>query len=343
MKRMVSTVLVSLVAGGALVAGQAGDVNKILADARRALGGEKKLAAVRTFAATGQATRVVGQNSSAPADAEVAFELPDKFVKKDVVAMVMNAAVTRTSGFNGDTPINIIDQPPALPGQVIVIRKGPGGPGAGAASTPEQQQQDRQRQLISNKQEFARLALGLLLPSLAAYPLQFAYGGQAESPDGKADIVDVTGEGGFAVRLFIDTTTHLPLMLSWMAKEPLVMTNTIRGGPGVPPPSGGGGVVVIGGPPPGAQGQPPSGAHGQSLTPEEREKLMKQVEEQRKEAEAKLRVVEYRLFYGDYREVDGIKVPFTLQRSIDGKPTEQVTLEKVRINTKIDPKKFEAR
>ena len=76
------------------------------------------------------------------------------------------------------------------------------------------------------------------------------------------------------------------------------------------------------------------------MTPEEREKLMKQLEEQTKEAEAKRRVVEYRLFYGDYRAVDGVQVPHRLQRSIDGKPTEEVTFDKVKVNAKIDAKKF---
>ena len=57
-------------------------------------------------------------------------------------------------------------------------------------------------------------------------------------------------------------------------------------------------------------------------------------------AEANRRTVEYRIYYADYRDLDGIKFPFSLQRSIDGKPSEQVTFEKVKINGKIDPKMF---
>lgn len=329
MRRMVHCLIAAVVAGEALILGQAGDINRILADARAALGGEKKLAALKTLAATGQATRVIGNTSSAATDFEMAFELPDKFMKRDVLAMMGNFGITRTSGFNGDAVISMIDQPPAMPG-TIQIRMGPGG----VAPTAEQQEEDRRKQLLSNKQDFARLTLGMLLSSLTTYPMQFSYGGQAESPDGKADIVDVDGEGGFAVRLFIDTKTHLPLMLSWMAKEPLVISRTVTpGSPGAPPPPSGGGIAIT----------QFSGGRGQPPTPEERDKLMKQVEDQRKEAEAKLRVVEYRLYYGDYRGVDGLKVPFRLQRSIDGKPTEEVTLEKVKINAKIDPRKFEVK
>ncbi|MBE3095500.1 MAG: hypothetical protein IMZ44_00040 [Planctomycetes bacterium] len=335
MRRVVQSVIIASVAAGAVALGQTGDVTKVLAEARAALGGEKKLAAVKTFAATGLATRVMNEQSSPPADAELAFELPDRFMKKDVLATLGAMTITRTSGFNGDAAINIIDQPPPMPGAMVVFRTGPGG-APGELVTSDQQEAARKAQLLANRQDFARLTLGVLLASPAAYPLQFAYGGQAESPDGKADIVEVKGEGGFAARLFVDTATHLPLMVSWMAKEPLTMTQVVKGGPGGAPmghATAGGGAVInsiqIEG--------------GKPLTPEDREKLMKQLEEQRKEAEAKRRIVEFRLYYGDYREVDGIMVPFKLQRSVDGKPTEELTLEKVRINGKIDPKKFDVK
>lgn len=98
------------------------------------------------------------------------------------------------------------------------------------------------------------------------------------------------------------------------------------GGPGTGP-------VVIGG---GGAGQAAQG----KMTPEEREKIAKDLEIQAKEADAKRRVVEYRLFYADYRSVDGVMVPFRLQRSVDGKPTEEITVEKVKVNGKVDEKAF---
>jgi hypothetical protein len=336
MKRVGGFAGMALLAAGALAYGQTGDVTKILADARAALGGEKKLAAVRTFAAAGQSTRVIGEQSTAPTDAELAFELPDKFVKKSVLASIGSMIITSTAGFNGDALINIVDQPPQTGDRVFMVRMGPGGAAPGELITPEQQESARKAQLLSNKQDFARITLGFLLASPQAYPLKFAYGGQAESPDGKADIVDVTGDGGFAVRLFIDTKTHLPLMLSWMAKEPLIVSRTVTSGPGGAP---GAHATTGGGAVPGAM----QAEGGKPLTPEDRDKLMKQLEEQRKEAEAKRRTVEYRLYYGDYRETDGIMVPFKLQRSIDGKPTEELTFEKVKVNGKIDARLFETK
>jgi len=331
MKRKAVSLLIAIVAAGMTTFGQERDVNKILAEARAALGGDKKLAAVKTFAATGLSTRVVNDQSTPPTDAELAFELPGKFMTKTVLTMLGTFAITRTSGFDGDAIINVIDQPPSVGGNVVVMyRTGPGGPGE--VVTSEQQEAARKAQLLANRQEFARLTLGILLASPQAYPLNFAYAGQAESPDGKADIVDVTGEGGFAARLFVDTATHLPLMLSWMAKEPLVINQMVRSGPGgtAISHSGGAGAAVQ------AEGS-------KQLTQEDRDKLMKQLEEQRKELEAKRRTVEFRLYYGDYREVDGIKVPFKLQRSMDGKPTEELALENVKVNGKIDSGKFDVK
>ena len=42
---------------------------------------------------------------------------------------------------------------------------------------------------------------------------------------GKADVVDVKGAGNFAVRLFVNDETHLPIMISW--QTPLAPNNII--------------------------------------------------------------------------------------------------------------------
>src|SRR6476660_9968859 len=115
---------VVMCAGAILFAGQTPDVNKILADARDALGGDKKIAAVKTFTASGRSTRVTN-NGATPNDFEMAMELPDKFVKKDTLAMINGSAIARTSGFNGNNVIEVIDTPPQMGGAMVIMR-GPG-------------------------------------------------------------------------------------------------------------------------------------------------------------------------------------------------------------------------
>jgi hypothetical protein len=53
--------------------------------------------------------------------------------------------------------------------------------------------------------------------------------------------------------------------------------------------------------------------------------------------------VEFRIYFADYRDVDGLQWPFRLRRATGSDTTEETTFDRFRINTKIDPKKFEVR
>ena len=66
---------------------------------------------------------------------------------------------------------------------------------------------------------------GTAHPALQA---TYTYAGEAESPDGKAHVIDVKNADGFAARLFIDQNNYLPLMVTYKGRQPRVMTS---GGP----------------------------------------------------------------------------------------------------------------
>jgi len=53
--------------------------------------------------------------------------------------------------------------------------------------------------------------------------------------------------------------------------------------------------------------------------------------------------VEQRLYFADYRDVDGMQFPFRLRRATGADTTEETTFDRFKINAKIDPKKFEVR
>ena len=59
MKRIFQFVIVTVLAAQALVLGQGPDAMKLLADVRAALGGEEKLAAVKSVAVEGRLTQIV--------------------------------------------------------------------------------------------------------------------------------------------------------------------------------------------------------------------------------------------------------------------------------------------
>jgi hypothetical protein len=323
---------------------------QVLADARKALGGDK-LESLKSLAASGRTKRVRG-NNLVPIDFEILIELPNKYVRID--QFPAEDTDPTSAGFNGDALIQI-PPPAAMPAG----RGMPGGPGTAAparppgAGTPDAAapgaatpaappagamppgpmamggrgpaMDPRRMRLTTVKQDYARLALGLFASS-SAYPLTYSYAALAEAPQGHADVLDVKGEGNLALRYFVNTDTHLPIMVTWTTPP----TNVIVTVPGQPPPSTvAPGAVVVTGPPAPAAGAPK----------EEMDKYSKDVLALRAKAQAT--PVEQRLYFADYRDVDGLKLPFRLRRAIGTETTEETTFDRFRINAKIDQKKFE--
>jgi hypothetical protein len=326
MRKLMNAVVVALVAGPALVLGQAGDVNKVLADMRAALGGADRVAAVKALSAVGKTARTNAQGATTEGDLELAMELPDKYVTRSVVVNMGTMSVYRNAGFNGNGVINEVENPPNLSGGggMIMIRTA-GEVALGQQPTPEQKAANDQRLLMASKKDFARMTVGMFGSSYEAFPLEFSYAGQADSPDGKAHVITVKGADNFDAKLFVDTKTSLPLMLTWSDKEPMQMIQNINRGGG---PGGGQTMTMGGGGATFRGGQPPT------------EEEIKKMQADMAAREAARKVVEYRIYYSNFKAVNGVLLPHTLQRSIDGKPTEETTFEQIKINPKIDKQKF---
>jgi hypothetical protein len=186
----------------------------------------------------------------------------------------------------------------------------------------------RRARVTSLKQDFARLTLGMFAASFSSYPLTFSLIGQAEAPQGKADVIEAKGEGTFVLKLFIHSDTRLPLMVSWTVPA----TNAVVTAPGQPAPETlAPGTVVVQVP-----AAPPATA-----SKEEQAAYARTVMELRRQALAG-RLVEHRLYFGDYRDAgNGVKFPFRLRRSIGGETTEETNFDSFNINKRIDPKRFE--
>lgn len=339
MKRTLQAVFLAIFAAEALVVGQASEVKRVLSEIRTALGGEEKLNAVKSIAVEGQTTRPSPDGSTTAQGFEFAFELPAtgaKFMRKEVVANMGGMEISRRSGFNGGDLIDQVDMPPSMGDGGRMVRMGPGG---GAGTTPEQQAAQKTQQLTNNRREFARLVLGMLGTSTSAYPVEFAYGGKVDSGDGKADVLIVTSTDGFSGKLYVDGKTHLPLMLAWMDKEP--MRVTMNNGSGNVQLGGGGQVRTFSTGGGGGGGQVMTqGAGGQGAP--DMARMQEEMAARIKEAEANRKTVEFRLFYADYKNFDGVRLPTRLQRMTDGLPTEELSLEKIKVNSKIDAAKFAA-
>lgn len=284
----------------------------VLADVKKALGGEDKVAGLKGLTAEGPFRRSMGGR-----DMEGVMTLtivrPDKMRRVEEIAMggmVGGPMMERTSVLAGNIAWDDMANRGGMGGGMQIVMRGPGdgpGPGGAPAMTEEQMNEARVRR--------ARVQLHRWMAALAAEgPAAWTDAGIAESPDGKADILETKEETGRVLRLFIDQATHLPLMVQYQDPKPMVMINGGPGGPGRGP--GGAGRGGPGGPPP-------------QMTPEE---MQKRVEEMRKNPPP---LGTYAMHLGDYKKVDGVMLPHKIDISLDGQPNEEWTVEKYKVNPSI--------
>ena len=198
------------------LAGQAPtDATPVLTKAREALGGEKKLASIKTIVASGQTRQIRGE-SLIPIVFEINIELPAKYSRRDETPAVESGYTT--TGFSSD---DLIQLPPPTTPTMPPMGARPGGP---PPPTPEQmaamQATQRKNRVATLKQDYARLMLGFFAASTEVFPLTFQKFGIAESPQGKADVITVLGPNNFTANLLISQQTNLPVMLSWVPAAP---------------------------------------------------------------------------------------------------------------------------
>jgi hypothetical protein len=351
---------------------QAKDPAAILAAARQALGGDAKLSSVKSFTATGRTRQVRGDNL-VPIEFEIFVEFPDKYLRKDEVP-AQESGPTAT-GFNGEEFLQ--DPPQATP-------PGPPPGAGGGGPSPAMLEAARKARVTNVKQDFARLTLGMFAASFPTYPMTFAYVGEAEAPQGKADVIDAKGPNNFTLRFFINQQNHLPIMVSWQGAAP---GRGRPGGPGMPgagpggagrgaaAPAGERGAAASAGErgaaapvgergaaapagergaaapegergaaPTGERGAAPSGERGAAPPAGERGAASGGARDMPAGgAPGGTPPPENRLYFGDYRDVDGMQFPFRLRRAVGPDTVEETTFDRFRINAKIDARRFEVR
>ncbi len=198
---------------------------EVLAAARSALGGGDALAKVQSATVTGSSRRVMGEREFS-SDVTLDFLFPDKFKRTEEMSFGQGGpSVTRVSAVNG---AEVWDDGTNRGGGGFMTRMGgpgggPGGPGApgggGREPTEEERARFKQFQERRIKGERARYALIWFLKSEAPV----TYGGVAEAPDGKADVLEIKPEGAAPMKLFVDQESHKPLMLTYEGVLPRMM------------------------------------------------------------------------------------------------------------------------
>ncbi len=266
----------------------------LLKQARAALGGDGAMQKVRALSATGAVRRATGATQMS-GELTMQFELPDRMVRTDSLSPDGGITLVSEQGFNGATLLRsdrIFNAPPGA-----MIRTPP---------PPVKGSEAESQALRAAQADLARLTIALLLRAPDSMPLDFTSGGVAEAPDGKADVIDIKGRDGstFAAKLFLDATTHRPLMLSYRGVAPRLVVQTQRAAPGSAPARDA------------AQPLPqlPAGD-----------------------------VVDIELFLDDYKKIDGLLLPHHISRSIGGEIAEEWTFNAFALNPTFKPGTFDAK
>ena len=296
-----SLALVAVFAGraGGLSAQNADQANTakgvaLMAEARKAIGGEDKLRGVKAVQVNGKFKRTAG-NNTLEGDFEVYIEPPGKYKRHEETGTAGGPIGERTEVLNGaetwDETSNGFPAgrgffgrgrgaPDGAPAGDGAARQGGqgGGRAGGQPIDPERLKELQRRQ---RQAELARLMLVWFLTTDA--PVSWV--GTAESPDGNADVIEVKPMEGSPTRVFLDTATHMPLML----------TTTGFGGRG-----------RRGGAPGGQGGDAGRGGAAPQIT------------------------IETHL--SEYKTVGGIKLPHLITRGVNGQTNEEWEIKTYRIN-----------
>ena len=159
--------------------------------------------------------------------------------------------------------------------------------GAQADSAPiDERLKEQQRR--ARQAELARLALVWLVATDAPA----AWIGTAQAPEGTADVLELRPATGVPTRLFLDPSTHMPLMITWSGQ-----------------PSRGGDIRRRGA----AAAAPAAPAQGQATL---------------------------ELHMGEYKAVNGVKLPHLITRGTEGITQEEIKIKSFKINPNLKADTF---
>lgn len=272
----------------------AGDnrAQQLIKQTRMALGGEDALNGVRSMTLSGKLRRLERSG-----ELKILFLLPDKFKKSETLSLIADIEFTLTNTLNGN--------------EFWTDSRTAGGAGARVNSRQVPQggrAQDPAARAHLIRQEFARDLISLLMLSPPSVPVEFSYAGQADAREGRADVLDVKSPNGFAARLYLDQTTHRPLLMQHRGMIPRLSINTT------------------------------THAGGR----DEMNKVLKDVTEGRGQgAQAARQEGDLETYFSDYRSVDGIMLPHHITKSANGKLIEEWEIKNYKINPPLSARDFE--
>lgn len=267
---------------------------EVMEAARTAIGGEELLEKIQSLEISGQYRRMLGERQIA-GDREISIQLPDKYLTEDAFNPGgMSTSMINTRGLNGEHAWNGSS---GGGGGVFFRMAGPGG----------QQLSPEQMEALFHKQyqlELTRYLLALLVRPPSSMLLDYKYAGDSEVDDTHAEVVDVTGPDRFAVRIFFDKQSHLPLLLSYRGNKPRIVTMSRGQGTDI------------------------------KKAKEEAQKLATEPNPQPEQVDFFIRL-------SDHKKINGLLLPHKLTFLTENEVSEEFEISKYKINPQFKSDKFE--
>jgi hypothetical protein len=299
MRNLLLLLSLVLLSASAALANDDARAQEILKQARQAVGGDEQLQKIQGLQINGQYRRVFGDRQMG-GDREISISLPNKYLVEDAMNTGgLSTAMINFRGLNGDKPFS--GNSGGGGGMVFRI----GGPG-GQQASPEQME-EMQRRIYTA--EFSRYLLAIILTPPPSLAVEYKYAGESDVEDVQADVLDVSGPNKFAVRVFFDKKSHMPLLLSYRGPKPRIMTMQRPAGSGSKP-------------------------EDVAKAREEAEKKM------HAEAPPVPEEVDFYIRMTDYKKVGGVMVPHKLTFLTENEVSEEFEISKYQMNPQFKADRF---
>ncbi|HJT27173.1 MAG TPA: hypothetical protein VJ784_07175 [Pyrinomonadaceae bacterium] len=299
MRNLLLLLSLVLLSAPAALANDDARAQEILKQARQAVGGDEQLQKIQGLQINGQYRRVFGDRQMG-GDREISISLPNKYLVEDAMNTGgLSTAMINFRGLNGDKPFS--GNSGGGGGMVFRIA-GPGGQQA----SPEQLD-EMQRRIYTA--EFSRYLLAIILTPPPSLAVEYKYAGESDVEDVQADVLDVSGPNKFAVRVFFDKKSHMPLLLSYRGPKPRIMTMQRPAGSGSKP-------------------------EDVAKAREEAEKKM------HAEAPPVPEEVDFYIRMTDYKKVGGVMVPHKLTFLTENEVSEEFEISKYQMNPQFKADRF---
>ena len=293
----------------------------VLRQAREALGGSAVIDAVHNLLINGKVTHKIktpdGQERSFDGNVEMALETSGNLHRNIKIGDEANLAAE--SGKKVFVR-NI---------EVSVHRKLDG-------AEPEKM---HKRIARNHGDELSRLLFGLLLKTSPGLNAVYNYAGEGSVDGTSADIVEASSDNGFVVRLYVDKSSHLPLMMSYRANKPVhFVIKRDAAGANVAVEKD---VIQFRHTLPEGEKIAGDGATKVFISKiNENGNITETVKAGEEMPRIQLEEAEFQVRFSDYRSVNGLMLPHRIAQTVNGAAGETMIIESYQVNAQNLSEKF---